>query len=103
MKLATFLETHPPSSDVSPPSEELLTAFAEALPANLLELWQAHGLGHYGAQQICLIDPRVWQATLDRWIVSPPDDTQRIPIAISAFGSIFYFRKLTITDEDVSV
>ena len=103
MKLAAFLETHPPSADVSPPSEELLAEFAEILPANLLELWQTHGLGHYGAQQICLIDPRIWQATLDRWIVSPPDDAQRIPIAISAFDRIFYYRRLTKTDEDVSV
>jgi hypothetical protein len=53
--------------------------------------------------QICLIDPRIWQATLDRWVVSSPDDVQRIPIAVTAFGGIFYHRKLTDTDEDVAI
>jgi hypothetical protein len=102
MKLSPFLDLHPPGIDVEPVSQELLAAFADKLPTSLLELWRIHGLGHYGAQQICLIDPRTWQVTLDRWIVSPPDDAQRIPIAISAFGGIFYYRKLTETDEDVA-
>jgi hypothetical protein len=103
MQLAAFLKTYPPSADTKPASQELLNQYATKLPASLLEIWRTHGLGQYGVQRICLIDPRVWQVTLDRWIVSPPDDAQRIPIAINAFGSIFYYRKLTETDEDVAI
>ncbi|MNM57410.1 hypothetical protein D3C81_686090 [compost metagenome] len=39
---------------------------------------------------------------LDRWIISPPDDVRRIPIALTPFGVLVYYRKLTDTDEDVS-
>jgi hypothetical protein len=103
MKLSPFITAHPPSSETVAASQELIEAFDGRLPASLLELWRRHGLGRYGAQQLCLIDPRIWQATLDRWIVSPPDTAQRMPIALTPFGSIIYYRRLTATDEDVAV
>lgn len=49
-----------------------------------------------------LVDPYVWQATLDRWIVSDTGSTHRTPIAFSPFGMIIYYRKLTETDEDIA-
>jgi len=59
------------------------------------------GLGNPLILQLALIDPRPWQAVLNRWIISPPDDVRRIPIALTPFGVLLYYRKLTATDEDV--
>ncbi len=101
--LSKFVAANPPAGHVVPAPRELIDAFDGHLPASLLDLWRRHGLGRYGPQQICIIDPRVWQATLDRWIVSPPDTAQRIPIALTPFGSIIYYRRLTVADEDVAV
>ncbi|TKT75914.1 GAD-like domain-containing protein [Aquamicrobium sp. LC103] len=102
LALDRFVKTHPPSRQVSRASAELIAAYDGRLPASLLELWRRKGLGFYGELQLALIDPRPWQAVLDRWIVSPPDAVTRIPIATTPFGMLFYYRKLTETDEDVA-
>lgn len=81
----------------------MLDGLADQVPECLVALWRAHGLGFYGARQLCLIDPRIWQATLDRWIVSPPGEIRRTPIALTPFGGIVLYRKLTDTEEDVAV
>jgi len=99
--LRRFVRAHPPSRHVASASEDLVAAYQGRLPASLLELWRRKGLGLYGDRQLALIDPRQWQAVLDRWIVSPPDAVQRIPIAMTPFGILLYYRKLTATDEDV--
>ena len=99
--LHRFIEAHPPSRQVSRADSELVAAYEGILPASLLELWRRKGVGFYGDMQLALIDPRHWQAVLNRWIVSPPDDVRRIPIALTPFGVLLYYRKLTATDEDV--
>lgn len=102
LTLHRFVKTHPPSPQVSPAPHELVSAYEGILPASLLDLWRRKGLGFYGDLQLALIDPRPWQAVLDRWIVSPPDTVRRIPIALTPFGTILYYRKLTETEEDVA-
>lgn len=102
LALHRFVKTHPPSRQVSPASDELVSAYEGVLPASLLELWRQKGLGLYGELQLALIDPRVWQSVLDRWIVSPPDAARRIPIALMPTGTLVYYRRLTPADEDVS-
>jgi hypothetical protein len=101
LTLHRFVKTHRPSRLVSPAPRELVAAYDGILPESLLELWRRKGLGYYGDLQLALIDPRPWQAVLDRWIVSPPDTVRRIPIALTSFGTLLYYRKLTETDEDV--
>lgn len=100
--LHPFLRTHPPHQANQPASEALIGAYRGRLPNSLLTLWQEAGLGFYGPRQIALIDPRAWQPVLDRWIVSPPDDARRIPIALTPFGALLYYRKLSDTEEDVA-
>lgn len=102
LTLHSFVKTHPPSRQVSPALRELVSAYEGVLPASLLDLWRRKGLGFYGDLQLALIDPRPWQPVLDRWIVSPPDSIRRIPIALTPFGTLLYYRKLTETDEDVA-
>lgn len=102
IKLHPFIKANPPHPDCVPATPQLLQRYEGRLPAALLELWRKHGLGRYGRRQICLVDPEAWQSTLDRWIVSPPDATVRIPLALTPFGTLIYYRKLTPTDEDVA-
>jgi hypothetical protein len=102
LALHRFAKTHPPSRQVSPASQELVSAYEGILPASLIELWRRKGLGFYGELQLALIDPRPWQSVLDRWIVSPPDAVRRIPIALTPTGTLLYYRRLTETDEDVT-
>ncbi|WP_349961476.1 GAD-like domain-containing protein [Rhizobium sp. ZPR3] len=99
--LRRFVKAHPPSRQVSRATRELVAAYEGILPDSLLQLWRRKGLGFYGDRQLALIDPRLWQAVLNRWIVSPPDEVRRIPIALTPFGVLLYYRKLTATDEDV--
>jgi hypothetical protein len=101
LALSAFVKAHPPRH-ASPAPAELIAAYEGVLPASLLELWHKKGLGVYGDLQLALIDPTQWQPVLDRWIVSPPGATQRIPIAITPFGALLYYRKLSNTDEDVA-
>jgi hypothetical protein len=101
LALRQFINAHPARA-VSSVSDDLVAAYDGALPASLLELWRKKGLGLYGDAQLALIDPRQWQPVLDRWIVSPPSETQRIPIALTPFGALLYYRRLTDTDEDVA-
>lgn len=100
--LRAFAKAHPPRADNVPASADALARHKGDVPAALLELWRKHGFGFYGDRQICLIEPDAWQATLDRWIVSPPDAVRRVPIALTPFGAIVYYRKLTAADEDVA-
>lgn len=102
LALHRFVKTHPPASDAMPASRELIAAYEGILPASLLELWRKKGLGFYGELQLALIDPRPWQPVLDRWITTAPDEVRRIPIALTPFGTLLYYRKLTQTDEDVA-
>lgn len=101
LALNRFVTAHPPAPQVRPAPPDLVAAYEGLLPDSLLELWRRKGLGPYGAYQITLIDPRPWQAVLDRWVVSAPDGVRRIPIALTPFGVLLYYRKLTATDEDV--
>ena len=102
IKLHSFIKANPPHAGCVPVTKELLGRYEGRLPAALLELWRKHGLGLYGRRQICLIDPHAWQPTLDRWIVSPPGATLRVPIALTPFGTLLFYRKLTAADEDVA-
>ena len=102
LALHGFVRAHPPSREVVQAADDLIAAYEGILPASILELWRHQGLGFYGDRQFALIDPRSWQAVLDRWIISPPSATQRIPIALTPFGGLLYYRKLTASDEDVA-
>ena len=102
LTLHRFVKTHPPSRQVAPASRELVSAYEGVLPASLLDLWRRKGLGFYGDLQLALIDPRPWQSVLDRWIVSAPDTVRRVPIALTPFGTLLYYRNLAETAEDVA-
>lgn len=102
LALHRFVKTHPSVPGQKSASHELVATYKDILPAALLELWRKKGLGFYGAQKLALIDPRPWQSVLDNWISPGPDGVPRIPIALTSFGTLVYYRKLTQADEDVA-
>ncbi|MEO1493430.1 MAG: GAD-like domain-containing protein [Pseudomonadota bacterium] len=92
--LKRFVRANRPASGNRRPDRDALAAFEGRLPKELLELWRKHGFGFYGASQVRLIDPAIWQPVLDRWIETPPDAVARVPVMILPFGQIVYYRKL---------
>lgn len=94
-----FLKQYPPAVDLPKPDAEVLAQFQEILPAELLELWQQYGLGAYGNGLLKMINPADYQDSLYTWLGN--EDPTRLPIMITAFGNIFYYRRLSATEDDV--
>ena len=99
IKLQQFIDTHTPGENLQQASAELVARYRRHLPASLMELWQTHGFGFYGDGLIQLINPEQYQDNLWGWLMYDEEDMSRLPIALTAFGDIFYFRNLT-GDED---
>src|SRR5262249_3734139 len=85
-----------------PPSGAFIAACRGILPESLLELWEHIGLGFYADGLIQLIDPRAYRGILLRWLNLGDDDRSRLPIALTAFGKLIYYRKIDAENEDVS-
>ncbi|KIO76587.1 hypothetical protein TH53_14185 [Pedobacter lusitanus] len=98
MELTRFLEKYQPG-DTEVVSEELVDKYAHILPASIITLWRTKGLGKYNDGLIEVINPDDFQDTLERTLGRKA--LNYVPIAISGFGDLFYYRKLTVTDEDV--
>ncbi|WP_227515088.1 GAD-like domain-containing protein [Acinetobacter sp. Root1280] len=82
---------------------ETVKKYQAYLPEALLELWQNHGFGFYGNGLLQIINPELYQDVLWSWLMKDQPDMTRLPIAISAFGLVFYYRLLSEDgDEDVS-
>ncbi|MCI5054654.1 MAG: DUF1851 domain-containing protein [Flavobacteriales bacterium] len=69
------------------------------LTSEIVELWKNHGLASLDQGLVRLIDPEEYEDTLATWLGKRIETY--IPIAISAFGELFYYRKLTDEDDDI--
>lgn len=87
------------TDDCKAATAELIEQFESKLPAYLIALWKNSGLGKYGEGLLELVNPNDYQEVLKTWLGK--ETPNYVPIAISAFGELFYYRKLTETDEDV--
>ncbi len=85
----------------TPVSEELITEYENKVPHYLINLWKSDGLGKYNAGLIETINPKDFEAVLWTWLGKEVDNY--VPFAIMGFGELFYYRKLTETDEDVCI
>ena len=94
-----FLSKYPPFGELRKPSDEILEMFRGTLPEELLDFWQEYGFGNYGGGLLKVVNPFDYMDSLYTWLggVNPT----RLPILITAFGNIFYYRKLSETDDDV--
>lgn len=83
------------------PGNELIEKYTGIIPAELIELWQTAGSGFYKFNdcELQMINPDLYIENLCGWF-NRPVTYARIPIAISPFGIIIYYRKLSETDYD---
>ena len=81
------------------PSEEIIKEYQNKVPDLLIEIWRTTGLGKYNEGIIELVNPKDYEPCLWTWLGKEVENY--VPIAISGFGELFYYRKLTETDEDV--
>ena len=92
-----FLENYPPFN-CNPAAPELLKKYADKLPQPLLDLWKNVGLGKYKQGLIEIINPEDYEDAL--WTYLGKEVEYYVPIAINAFGDLFYYRMLS-EPEDV--
>ncbi|MBB6501039.1 T6SS immunity protein Tdi1 domain-containing protein [Pedobacter cryoconitis] len=100
MSLTHFSKKYHPTLTVKAESE-LMNRYAHILPSSIINLWSTKGLGKYNDGLIELINPDDFQDDLERTLGRKVPNY--VPIAISGFGELFYYRKLTAVDEDVCV
>jgi hypothetical protein len=96
-----FVENYRPGENLVKPDEELLEFGKKMLPPEILYLWENYGFGEYGDGFIKVVDPRDYMGNLYTWLGA--QDFNKIPIIVSAFGDIFYYRKLENNENDISI
>jgi hypothetical protein len=101
LTLQAFLAKFPPGA-VQPASPALLGAYRRILPEALLQLWEQVGLGQYAGGLLTLVDPREYAPALQGWLMQDQLSPDRVPIALSAFGTIMYYRRLGEDASDVA-
>lgn len=101
MELQAFIEKYRPGQDLQKVNQSKIAEYSTRLPASILELWRDYGFGAYSDGLIRLINPEIYNETLYTWLGKKND--KRIPIAISAFGELFYYRDLGSGEADVSM
>ena len=98
MPFTNFIQTHPPSADLRKADTSLVKNYEKRLPVDILDLWTSYGFGDYSEGLLRLINPDDYNNILYEWLNKK--DMSRIPILITAFGEIFYYRDLGITFSD---
>jgi len=96
-----FIKKFKPSENLQKPDEDILNFFKEILPNEIINLWEEYGFGDYGNGLIKIINPRDYMNSLYAWLGRI--DNTRIPIILTAFGDIFYYRKLEDGKNDISM
>lgn len=96
-----FVNTYKPSTDLTKPTQQMLEWYADKLPKELLHFWITYGFGNYGDGLIKVVEPSEYMDSFYTWIGK--EDHSKIPILVTAFGDIFYYRKLSDTEGDVSL
>lgn len=88
-------------TNVSAVDPEIIRQFKDRLPSSLIGIWEVNGFGKYNEGLIEIINPNDYFDTLYTWLGRKVDNF--LPIAISGFGDLFYYRKLSEKDEDICV
>lgn len=96
-----FLMTYKPSTSLTKPTQQMLDWYADKLPKELLDFWTKYGFGNYGDGIIKVVEPSDYMDSFYKW--TGKTDHSKLPILVTGFGDIFYYRKLSDTDEDVSL
>jgi hypothetical protein len=95
-----FISVFSPPGDTIKPTDQTISQFKKILPKELLDFWQEFGFGNYADGLIKVINPEEYNDSLYEWLGKK--DISRVPILVTAFGDIFFYRKLSADAEDVS-
>lgn len=98
---ALFLKKFTPSNDLIKPTEEMLEFYSDKLPKELLDFWTEYGFGNYANGLIKVIEPSDYMDSFYTWIGG--HDFTKLPILVTAFGDIFYYRQLSETENDICI
>ena len=96
-----FIKKFKPSKNLQKPDEETVSFYKKILPKEIIELWEEYGFGEYGDGLIKIVNPKDYINNLYMWLGQI--DYTKIPIIVTAFGDIFYYRKLENDKNDVSM
>lgn len=96
-----FIEIYKPGKDLKKPDEKILEFGKQMLPPEIIYIWENYGFGDYGNGIIKVVDPRDYMNSLYTWLGKK--DFNKIPIIVTAFGDIFYYRKLEENENDISL
>jgi len=88
---------HPEPAAAVDPTQ--LAHYQPILPAEVLALWQEYGFCQFNGGLLRLVDPALYRPALTQWLGG--ERPHYVPLALSAFGDLFYYRQLTETDADV--
>lgn len=95
-----FLEMYKPGEDLIKPDEEVLEFGRKYLPEEIVNLWEEYGFGNYGDGLIKVVNPLEYLDSLHLWLGKK--DLTRVPILMTSFGDLFYYRDLGDGVSDVS-
>jgi len=99
--LEKFNKYYQVEANNSKASNETTEQYKGKVPSLLIDIWKTTGFGKYNNGLIELINPKDYEATLWTWLGREVENYT--PFAITGFGELFYYRKLTETDEDVCI
>lgn len=97
--LEKFNKYYKADVDNSIASEELIVKYKEKVSSLLIDIWRTTGFGKYNKGLIEIINPEEYKNNLWTWLGREVENYT--PFAITGFGELLYYRKLTETDEDV--
>lgn len=99
--LEKFNAYYQPDADCVPASAETIERYRDKIPESLIEIWKTSGLGKYNNGLIEFVNPADFEDSLWTWLGR--EVSNYVPFAISAFGELFYYRRLTEVDEDACI
>ncbi len=96
------MKNYPPEENLIKPSEHIIDAARSAkVPEEIINFWTSYGFGNYGDGIIKVIDPEEYMSGFYTWLGK--EDYSRIPIFMTGFGDIFYYRNLGDGEYDISL
>jgi len=96
-----FVSLYKPADNLVKPTQQILDWYQDKLPGDLLKFWMAYGFGNYGNGLIKVVEPSDYMDSFYAW--TGGRDYSKLPILVTAFGDIFYYRALSSDNEDVSL
>jgi len=97
--LDNFYAVYTPDENRFRVGDSVLDKYAKLVPKELMYLWKKDGFGLYNKGLFQTIDPEDYRFVLELWLGKKMDNYT--PFAQTAFGELFYYRKLSDSEGDI--